>query len=445
MTKIQQQNNFESLGLSQKVLKGVKEAGFNTPSPIQSKAIPEILKQRDLIAQAQTGTGKTAAFALPILNMLDRRNGIDALVITPTRELAMQISDEFFKLGKFLRTKTVCVCGGQSIKKQCDLIDRNPQVMVATPGRLLDHLQNGRIENFTPRFVVLDESDEMLDMGFLDDIEEIFNYLPNNIQILLFSATMPAPIKKLAEKILTNPSHIRIEPSHIINTNISQAYYLINENNRNESIIRLLEKEKISKSIIFTHTKKEANRLFEDLLASGYQAQCLHGDMDQRSRRLAILDFKEKKNLVLVATDVASRGLDISNVSHVFNYRIPLNPEIYVHRIGRTGRAGKKGKAVTLVTSMEFKELKKIQNRVGAVLKPYEDEAKDFDQISHSSFIDEILKIKISDEAFEIYEELKDDPRSSEFLLRLLSLHLKKIQRPKQNSQTKKTLMKKKK
>lgn len=428
MTETSAIQDFQSLGLGARVLRGVRAAGFNTPSPIQAKAIPEILKQNDLIAQAQTGTGKTAAFALPILEMIDHRNGLEALVITPTRELAMQISDEIFKLGRFLRTRTVCVYGGQSIKKQCDLIAKNPQVMIATPGRLLDHLQNGRLENFTPKFVVLDESDEMLDMGFLDEIEEIFNYLPNNIQILLFSATMPPAIKKLAEKILHNPVHIRIAPANVINTDIMQRYYIVEDNMRKDAIITLLDKEKTKKGIIFTRTKKEADNLFEYLKARGYRVQCLHGDMDQRSRRAAILEFKERKCDILVATDVAARGLDVSDVSHVFNYHIPLNPEVYVHRIGRTGRAGKKGSAITLVTPLEFKELKNIQEEVGGKLEPYEGNGISQKGVLTHHIRGEILKLKVSDEAFEIYEELKDDSDLPQITLKLLSLHLQTLE-----------------
>ncbi len=424
MTKKQQNMalDFENLGLSKGVLRGIKEAGFSTPSPIQAQAIPAILQKRDLIAQAQTGTGKTAAFALPIIEMLKNNQRIEALVITPTRELAMQISDEVYKLGRFVKTKTVCVYGGQSIKKQCELIQKNPQVMIATPGRLLDHLKNGRIENFAPRFVVLDESDEMLDMGFLDAIEEIFEYLPKQIQVLLFSATMPPAIRKLADYILQDPIQIKITPTNITNVDIAQRYYMINDNERNEAIVRLLETENTYKSIIFARTKKEADDLHLLLKSRGYKSRALHGDMDQRERRKSILDFKEKKSDILVATDVASRGLDISDVSHVFNYHIPLNSEIYVHRIGRTGRAGKKGVAITLVTPLEYKELKKIQHDVGSDLELYEIPQESF---SSKKIIRDILKTKVNDHALEIYEELKNHLDGMQIVLKLLSMHLK--------------------
>ncbi|MDO7253241.1 DEAD/DEAH box helicase [Helicobacter cappadocius] len=414
--------SFEQLGLNPQVLKGIQEAGFTTPSPIQADAIPAVLQGKDVIAQAQTGTGKTAAFALPIINMLTNDKTVEALIITPTRELAMQISDEVFKLGKFAKTRTICVYGGQSIKKQIEFMQKMPQVMIATPGRLLDHLKNNRFENFVPKIVVLDESDEMLDMGFLDDIEEIFSYLPSNAQILLFSATMPNQIRLLADKILENPINIKITPTNMTNVDISQRFYVINEAERNDAITRLLDTQSPSKSIIFTRTKKEADELNTILSSKGYRSIALHGDMEQRERREAVNAFKANKSDILVATDVASRGLDISDVSHVFNYHIPLNPESYVHRIGRTGRAGKKGVAITLVTPLEYKELKRIQNDIGSKLELYEIPTMNLDG---DKVLQNILKVKVSDEVLNIYESLKDKTELSQLCLKLLALHLK--------------------
>lgn len=420
--KLQEDYGFQDLGLNAQVLKGVIEAGFSTPSPIQAGAIPAVLQGRDVIAQAQTGTGKTAAFALPIINMLKNDKTIEALIITPTRELAMQISDEVYKLGRFSRVRTVCVYGGQSIKRQCEFMQKMPQVMIATPGRLLDHLKNGRIEKFTPKVVVLDESDEMLDMGFLDDIEEIFGYLPSNAQFLLFSATMPAQIKSLAEKILQDPIYIKITPTNMTNIDISQRFYVINDTERNDAVTRLLDTQNPFKSIIFTRTKKEADELNGILSAKGYRSIALHGDMEQRERRAAVNAFKANQSDILVATDVASRGLDISDVSHVFNYHIPLNPESYVHRIGRTGRAGKKGVAITLVTPLEYKELKRIQSSIGSKLELYEIPAISTDG---NKILENILKAKVSDEVMNIYESLKDKIDLTQLSLKLLSLHLK--------------------
>ncbi|PAF52270.1 DEAD/DEAH box helicase [Helicobacter sp. 13S00477-4] len=416
------ESSFDSLGLKPQVLKGIIEAGFTTPSPIQAKAIPAVLEGRDVIAQAQTGTGKTAAFALPIINRLKNDKTIEALVITPTRELAMQISDEVFKLGKFARTRTVCVYGGQSIKRQCEFIQKMPQVMIATPGRLLDHLKNNRIDNFVPKMVVLDESDEMLDMGFLDDIEEIFSYLPSDAQVLLFSATMPQQIRALADRILDNPVNIKITPTNITNVDISQRFYVINESERNDAIMRLLDTQSPSRSIIFTRMKKEADELNSILSAKGYRSVALHGDMEQRERRQSINAFKMEKADILVATDVASRGLDISDVSHVFNYHIPLNPESYVHRIGRTGRAGKKGIAITLVTPLEYKELQRIQKDIGSKLELYEIPMVNSDG---DKMLENILKAKVTDEIVSLYESLKDKIDPSQLSLKLLAMQVK--------------------
>lgn len=415
------EDNFDSFGLKQAVLRGIKDMGFVSPSPVQAQSIPLVLNGYDLVAQAQTGTGKTAAFSIPILNGLEKNGKIEALVVTPTRELAMQISNEIFKLGKFQHVKTVCVYGGQSIRRQCELLQNTPQVLVATPGRLLDHLKNGRISNFCPKIVVLDESDEMLDMGFLDDIEEIFSYLPSTRQTLLFSATMPEQIKRLAQKILHNPQYVKITPANITNTDITQKCYVINEGHRDEAIIRLMDVFSPQKSIIFTSTKKEADALANRLCREKYKAQALHGDMDQRARMDSMRVFKSGKIQILVATDVAARGLDISDVSHVFNYHIPFNPESYVHRIGRTGRAGKKGMAITLITPLEFKELRKIQNEVKNSL---ELEELPMQEESHNEFAKKVLKTKILDEAMSIYQELIDKHDETNAMLKLISYFL---------------------
>lgn len=412
---------FEMLNLKKEVLDGVRHTSFSDPTPIQEKSIPHILRGKDLIAQAQTGTGKTAAFALPILNLLDLDQSIEALVISPTRELTMQISDEIFKLGKFLRVKTICIYGGQSIKKQMELMEKKPSVMIATPGRLLDHLKNKRLQNFRPKIVVLDESDEMLDMGFIDDIEEIFNYLPNNCQVLLFSATMPPQIKSLAERILDKPEHVKITASNATNADISQRYYIINENERSQALIRLIDTESPTKSIIFIRTKKEADEVNNFLQASGYKSIALHGDMDQRARREAINSFKSNSNDILVATDVAARGLDISDISHVFNYHIPLNIESYIHRIGRTGRAGKKGIAITLATPLEYKDLRKIKQETNSTLELYEVPSIGADALTKS-----ILDARVKDSAINFYDNIKDKIDDAQLILKLLGLYLDK-------------------
>lgn len=412
---------FDMLNLRQEVLDSVKHAGFSQPTPIQEKAIPHILEGKDLIAQAQTGTGKTAAFALPILNTLDLDQSIEALVISPTRELTMQISDEIFKLGKCLRVKTICIYGGQSIKKQMELMEKRPSVMIATPGRLLDHLKNNRLANFKPKIIVLDESDEMLDMGFIDDIEEIFTYLSNSCQTLLFSATMPPQIKNLAQKILCDPVHVKIASSASTNADISQRYYIINDNERSQALVRLIDTESPVKSIVFIRTKKEADEVNNFLQGNGYKSVTLHGDMDQRARKDAINSFKQNSNDILVATDVAARGLDISDISHVFNYHMPLNIESYIHRIGRTGRAGKKGIAITLVTPLEYKDLKKIKQETNSGLELYE-----VPSIGTDTLVKSILDAKIKDSAINFYDNIKDEVDDTQLILKLLGLYLDK-------------------
>lgn len=416
---------FESFGFKKSVLRGIKEAGFSEPSPIQKEAIPLILDGLDIIAQAQTGTGKTAAFGLPLINNLKNDGSIEVLIVTPTRELAMQVSDEIFKLGKYNRVKTVSLFGGQPIRRQIELLEKKPQVIIATPGRLLDHLRNERLKNFYPSVVVLDESDEMLDMGFLDDIEEIFTYLSSDRQTLLFSATMPTPIKHLAQKILSNPKLIKITQDDTTNQDISQRYYIINEQEREDAIVRLIDSEMPQKAIIFTRMKKEADILSERLLSRGFKAGALHGDMEQRERVKSIKAFKDSIIDILVATDIAARGLDISGVSHVFNFHIPLNPESYVHRIGRTGRAGKKGVAITLATPLEFKELRRIKEDTKASIELYEiPSIQDTMDKKDSNILDKILKHAISDDALRVYEQIRGNADITQLVCKLLSMVL---------------------
>ncbi|CAM2790158.1 DEAD/DEAH box helicase [Helicobacter burdigaliensis] len=420
------ENGFLEFGLKKNILKGIKEAGFSEPSPIQKEAIPLILGGLDVIAQAQTGTGKTAAFALPLVNNLKHNGKIEALVLTPTRELAMQVSDEIFKLGKYNKVKTISLVGGQPIRRQMELLSKKPQVVIATPGRLLDHLRNDRLENFYPSVVVLDESDEMLDMGFLDDIEEIFTYLENDRQTLLFSATMPTPIKHLAQKILNSPKLIKITQEDSTNQDITQRYYIINEAEREDAIMRLIDSEMPTKAIIFTRMKKEADILADRLKEHGYKAAALHGDMEQRERMQSMRAFKNSSVNILVATDIAARGLDISGVSHVFNFHIPLNPESYVHRIGRTGRAGKKGIAITLATPLEFKEIRRIKENTKATIELYEiPNLEDTLSKKDTFWLEKILKHPISDEALRVYEQIRGNADMTQLVCKLLSMVLK--------------------
>ncbi len=418
---------FESMNLKKNLQRSIDAKGFKVASPIQAQAIPVVMEGKDVVAQAHTGTGKTAAFGIPAIQNMQFNMGVEVLVITPTRELATQVSDELYGLGKHSGINTVTIYGGKSANRQIDLIGRGAQIVVATPGRLLDLLKSGRLQNFTPTTVILDEADEMLDMGFLDDINEIFDFLPTNRQTLLFSATMPMPIKKLAERILVDPTFISITKTETTNKDITQLYYVINENERDDAMIRLMDAQEASKSVVFCRTKREVDRVSTVLSAAGYSAKGLHGDMEQGTRETVIKGFKTSAIEILVATDVAARGLHIDNISHVFNYHIPFDPESYVHRIGRTGRAGSKGTAITLLTPHEFRELQRIKQKVGTSMEhcyvPSKDDVKD-KQLA--KLIDNIEHVKLNDNAIKIVDQLKEDIDLEQMLLKMASLLLEK-------------------
>ena len=387
--------DFNSFGLNDKIMQAIHELGFKVPSPIQERSIPVIMKKKDIIGQAHTGTGKTAAFGLPILNSLKHDDSIECLVLTPTRELAMQVSEQLYMLGKYDNTSVLTIYGGQAYKRQIDRIKTTPDIIVATPGRLLDLINKGYLKKLRPTTVVLDEADEMLDMGFLEPIEEIFSHLDANRQTLFFSATMPKPIQKLAENILKDPILISVTDGqkHTVNENINEMYAIIHEHERDDAVIRLIDSEEVDKVIIFCRTKSEVDRLNTHLVSNGYSAGCLHGDMEQGQRKKMITNFQTGKISILVATDVAARGLDIKDVSHVFNFHIPYEPEAYVHRIGRTGRAGKNGIAITLTTKREFQKLKRFKKIIGG-------------EISHCIIptLNELRKLSVD----KIIKEIKD-------------------------------------
>ena len=418
---------FQDLGLKKSILNSIQRAGFTVPSPIQAEAIPHILQGKDLVGQAHTGTGKTAAFSLPALNNMTLKEGVELLVITPTRELATQVSDEIYKYGRDIGVKTVTIYGGSSYRRQLDLVERGAHVVVATPGRLLDILKKDMFKEFAPKMVVLDEADEMLDMGFLDDINEIFTYLPSDRQTLLFSATMPKPIKTLAERILQDPVFVSITKGETTNADIEQLYYVIEESERDAAIIRLMDSEKPNKSVVFCRTKSEVDRLATVLTSSGYIASGLHGDMEQRQREAVIKSFKNGEIDVLVATDVAARGIHVNGITHVFNYHIPFDPESYVHRIGRTGRAGTKGKAITLLTPLEFKELKRIKQKVGTNIDlAFVPSKKELKEQSKDEVVKQILDQHIFEEAPAILDMLKEEIDEETIIFKLISMVLDK-------------------
>ena len=412
---------FNEFNLKDLLQKAIDEAGFKEPSPIQEQAIPFVLAGRDIVGQAHTGTGKTAAFGLPILNKLKGKSGVEAVVIVPTRELAMQVSDELYRFGKFLGINTATVYGGQAYARQIKLIE-TASIIVATPGRFLDLLRGSKID-IKPDYVILDEADEMLDMGFLDDIKEIFTFLPKERQTLLFSATMPLAIKNLAKTILNEPEFITLTKSDVTNAKITQTFYVVDERERDDALIRLYDFKNPTKSIIFCRTKKEVDRLSTFMVSQGFMAKGLHGDMEQRQREEAIRAFKTSKLEILIATDVAARGLDVNDVSHVFNYHLPFDSESYVHRIGRTGRAGKEGVAVSIVTPHEFRMLQKIEKNIGTKL-----EAKivpNIDSVKEKKVTElknQISEQEISDHALALVEELKEEFDISTIAFKLASM-----------------------
>lgn len=419
-------STFGQFNFTEALNKSIAAVGFKIPSPIQEQAIPVIMAGKDVVAQAHTGTGKTAAFGLPAINGV-KGDGVQVLVITPTRELANQVSDELFLYGKNSNVRTVTIYGGRSYTRQVDLVRRGAQIVVATPGRLLDMLSKNMIKDFNPGIVILDEADEMLDMGFLDDINEIFEHLPKERQTLLFSATMPAPIKKLADRILKEPTFISITKTETSNNNIAQNYYVIDENERDDAMIRLLDAGDTNKAVVFCRMKREVDRVSNVLSAAGYNAKGLHGDMEQDQREAVIKAFKQTGIDVLVATDVAARGIHVNDVSHVINYHIPFDPESYVHRIGRTGRAGSKGVAITLVTPHEFKELQRIKQKIGATMEQcYIPTKGQVVQSRLGALTDEISKQKVFDEAHQIVEALGDDFDHETALHKVISVLLRK-------------------
>ncbi|TMW73275.1 DEAD/DEAH box helicase [Alteribacter natronophilus] len=352
---------FEDFQISEPIRRAITDMGFEAPSPIQEKVIPVILDGSDVIGQAQTGTGKTAAFGIPLIEKITSDNHVQAIILTPTRELAIQVAGELQKLSRHKNVRTLPIYGGQSIGQQIKSLKRGVHIVVGTPGRVLDHLnrrtlQLGKIHTF-----ILDEADEMLDMGFIEDIEKVLKMANRDKQMMLFSATMPPPIRKLSNKYMNRPEQITISKGEMTAPSISQVYYKVLEKNKLESLCRVIDSEHIDLGIVFCRTKKGVAELTEALQARGYMADGLHGDLTQSQRDMVMKKFRDSTIEFLIATDVAARGLDVENVSHVINYDIPQDPESYVHRIGRTGRAGREGLAITLVTPREMKHLRSIE------------------------------------------------------------------------------------
>ncbi len=353
---------FYDFKINHQIIRAITEMGFEEATPIQSETIPTALAGRDLIGQAQTGTGKTAAFGIPMIEKIDVESElIQAIVLAPTRELAVQVAEEINKIGHFKGVRSLPVYGGQDIGRQIKALKKKPHIIVATPGRFMDHMRRRTIRMQGIEVVVLDEADEMLNMGFIEDIETILKEVPEERQTLLFSATMPKAIKSLAERFLKDPALITVKATEITMPNIEQQYIEVPEKQKFDVLTRLLDVHSAELAIVFGRTKRRVDELAEALSKRGYDAEGIHGDLNQAKRDSVIRKFKAGTIEVLVATDVAARGLDISGVTHVFNFDIPQDPESYVHRIGRTGRAGKTGLAITFVTPRELGHLKTIE------------------------------------------------------------------------------------
>lgn len=354
---------FQDFDLQENILRGVEKLGFETPSPIQEKAIPILLQQdTDIIALAQTGTGKTAAFGLPVLQRISTDNkSVQALILSPTRELCMQTEEELKKYGKFLSGLNVlAVYGGAPIGGQIRNLRANPQIIVATPGRLIDLLNRNLVDLSEVRTVVLDEADEMLNMGFRDDIDLILGNSPQR-NTWLFSATMNRDVRRIAKRYMKNPEEIAVARENAGGEQIDHQYYVINAHQRFESLCRLLDFAPDIYGIIFTRTKQDAQDVSESLIRRGYQVSALHGDMDQKSRTRVMDKFKHRQFQVIVATDVAARGIDVNDITHVINYELPEDPEVYTHRSGRTGRAGKSGICLSLVSGREISRIRQVE------------------------------------------------------------------------------------
>ena len=349
-----QVTSFRDLGLNEDISIALDELGYEEPSPIQEKAIPELLAGHDMIGQAQTGTGKTAAFGLPLLQYLDPADDeTQAIVLTPTRELCIQVTQALRSYAEHLDVNVVAVFGGTSVRDQQARVRSKAHVVVATVGRMMDLMSRGALVLTGTRYVVLDEADEMLDLGFIEDVERILRMCPSGRQTMLFSATMPPPIARLAEAYMYDPVTISITPKRLTVDAIEQAYVEVEPKRKTDRLVEVLKAEEPEQAIVFCRTKIGTARLDRTLRDRGLQSKALHGDMSQGQRDGVMISFKEHKSPLLVATDVAARGLDIEHVTHVINYDLPNNSEIYVHRIGRTGRVGRTGRAITFVTPKE--------------------------------------------------------------------------------------------
>ena len=368
---------FADLRLSDAALAAVREVGYESPSPIQEQAIPELLAGRDVIGQAQTGTGKTAAFGLPMVDFVDPVDpDTQALVLTPTRELCIQVTQALRTYGKHKGIDPVAVFGGAPIRTQQAQLKAGAQVVVGTVGRVLDLVSRHSLALHSCRYMVLDEADEMLNLGFLEDVEKILSFTPNGRQTALFSATMPTEIRALAERHLYDPVTVVVKAATLTIDTVEQFFVETKQAEKNEMLARVLESERPDQAIVFVRTKIRCDQLYRTLRDRGMNVKALHGDMSQGARDGVMISFKDERVKILVATDVAARGLDISTVTHIINFDVPTSPDVYVHRIGRTGRVGRSGRAITFVEPRQARELAAIETNANTKISPWSEGAK---------------------------------------------------------------------
>ncbi|PTR00929.1 ATP-dependent RNA helicase RhlE [Mucilaginibacter yixingensis] len=391
--------SFQDLKLIEPILKALKQEGYTQPTPIQAQAIPYILQQRDLLGCAQTGTGKTAAFSIPVLQLLyqqrqqhKEQKSIKTLILTPTRELAIQIAESITAYGRFTGLKHAVIFGGVSQNPQVDTLRRGVDILVATPGRLIDLMNQGYVSLSHLKILVLDEADRMLDMGFVHDVKRILSKVPAKRQTLFFSATMPAEIQQLADSILNNPAKVEVTPVSSTADTIQQTIYFVDKADKRGLLQHVLKDQSIETVLVFTRTKHGADKVVKDLAKAGITAEAIHGNKSQNARQRALTNFKNRTTRVLVATDIAARGIDIDELTHVINYELPNIPETYVHRIGRTGRAGASGMALSFCDTEEKEFLKDIHKLIAKQIPVEEEHPYPMKQLSTQERIREELK-----------------------------------------------------
>ncbi|BDZ70757.1 DEAD/DEAH box helicase [Methanobacterium petrolearium] len=420
---------FEDLELSREMKKAIADMGFEEATPIQSLVLPHILNGRDVIGQAQTGTGKTAAFGIPVLEMLNLSSrDVQAVILCPTRELAIQVAEEIKKLSKYKKASVLPVYGGQPIERQIKALKRGVQIVIGTPGRVMDHIHRRTLKMDQVKMIILDEADEMLDMGFRDDIEFILKRIPDQRQMLLFSATMSPVILGLTRKYQNNPEMLKVAHQELTVPEIRQIYFEVKEKMKLDLLTRLIDMHNLKLSLVFCNTKRRVDRLVNHLQTRGYFADGLHGDMSQNQRDRVMSKFRKGQIEILVATDVAARGIDVDDVEAVFNYDVPNNEEYYVHRIGRTGRAGKTGQAFTFVSGKEIYQLRDIQRYTRVRIEQQKiPSLSEVEEVKRDLFLERLKKeintSNLDREVYLIERLMEEDYNSLDIAAALLKLY----------------------